>query len=148
MARQYVPNRDIADVAGLSNVKSPQKNERMGGRVDEGGSLENCCTPTGTLGSNPSPSVFTLASNRSVSFSPANIGVGISGCESLQLETATNCFGFCFALDGSIVITDSGIATTTLRCPNPWHAALIATQPPTYTQRQACDRHTRLAKMH
>ena len=31
---------------------------RMGGRVDEGGSLENCCTLAGTLGSNPSPSAY------------------------------------------------------------------------------------------
>ena len=28
----------------------------MGGRVDEGGSLENCCTLAGTPGSNPGPS--------------------------------------------------------------------------------------------
>ena len=32
----------------------------MGGRVVEGGSLENCCTREGTLGSNPSPSAFHL----------------------------------------------------------------------------------------
>ncbi len=31
---------------------------RMGGRVVEGGSLENCCTRKGTLGSNPSPSAY------------------------------------------------------------------------------------------
>ncbi len=33
---------------------------RMGGRVDEGGSLENCCTLAGTLGSNPSPSASSF----------------------------------------------------------------------------------------
>ena len=33
-------------------------NIRMGGRVVEGGSLENYCTFTRTLGSNPSPSAL------------------------------------------------------------------------------------------
>jgi hypothetical protein len=32
----------------------------MGGRVDEGGSLENYCTLAGTPGSNPGPSVWIL----------------------------------------------------------------------------------------
>lgn len=39
---------------------------RMGGRVDEGGSLENCCTLAGTPGSNPGPSAFLLNLNSKV----------------------------------------------------------------------------------
>ena len=42
----------------VKSCVSEDLNFRMGGRVVEGGSLENCCTCKGTLGSNPSPSAL------------------------------------------------------------------------------------------
>ena len=59
--------RSQIDITGLPKVDSQCHGQPgslqvwndgwMGGRVVEGGSLENCCTRKGTLGSNPSPSV-------------------------------------------------------------------------------------------
>ena len=42
----------------------------MGGRVVEGGSLENCCTREGTLGSNPSPSALSRNSGKQTAEGP------------------------------------------------------------------------------
>ena len=44
----------------------PMEDGWMGGRVVEGGSLENCCTREGTLGSNPSPSALSLNSGETL----------------------------------------------------------------------------------